>query len=409
VENGAVSGASRAELFARRARLRLELPDQTLESLGEATSDLELANGVSTGMYDAEYAELLERQRTLSGEAGDETTERQATMRLAGLLPRLGEQRRGLELLVGWVKRKPDDADAVRGLGEFAGAAEKWGAAAKAYQRLFEITQGDDQLDAVIRLAEAAERAGAPMDARPALEHVHARAPENEAIRSRLRRMYEAAGAFEQLAAIMMQEAEHATDEQTRFERLAEAADMSRRVQGGEKTAIAAYRRAMSIRPDDAHILVRPTDTLALVGEIEEAANLLDAAINVRAKKRTPELSELQHAMARVGRVAEDYEAVFAWLEAAIQSDRQNGAAASELAVLAMEQGELDVAIRALQAITLLKESAPMSRAEAYLRQGIIAEQKGDRKKAVFLAKRALTTEPDYDDAKSFLQKIGEA
>jgi hypothetical protein len=48
-----------------------------------------------------------------------------------------------------------------------------------------------------------------------------------------------------------------------------------------------------------------------------------------------------------------------------------------------------------------------MSRAEAYLRQGMIAEQKGDRKKAIFLAKRALTTEPEYGDAKLFLEQVG--
>jgi hypothetical protein len=48
-----------------------------------------------------------------------------------------------------------------------------------------------------------------------------------------------------------------------------------------------------------------------------------------------------------------------------------------------------------------------MSKAEAYLRQGMIAEQKGDAKKAVFLAKRALTQEPDYGDAKTFLERLG--
>jgi len=74
---------------------------------------------------------------------------------------------------------------------------------------------------------------------------------------------------------------------------------------------------------------------------------------------------------------------------------------------VAMERGEHDIAIKALQAITLLKGEAPMSKAEAYLRQGMIAEQKGDAKKAVFLAKRALTQEPDYVEAKVFLERIG--
>jgi len=221
--------------------------------------------------------------------------------------------------------------------------------------------------------------------------------------------MYEAAGAYAELAAIMIAEAEQASDDAVRFERLFEAGELSLRVQGGEATAIDAFRKAHALRRDDHRIVIKLTDTLGAIGEIEEAATLLDRAIDAFGKRRSPELAELQHAMARIGRLAGDWEAVFAWLDAAVQTDRQNGAAASELAVVAMERGELDVAIKALQAITLLKGEAPMSKAEAYLRQGMIAEQKGDPKKAVFLAKRALTQEPDYADAKAFLEKIGSA
>jgi tetratricopeptide (TPR) repeat protein len=270
-----------------------------------------------------------------------------------------------------------------------------------------EITTGGDQVDAVIRYAEACECTGAPMDARPALEQVYARSPNDEALRARLRRMYEAAGAFAELASIMIAEAEQAPDDRTRFERLSEAGDLSLRVEGGERVAIDAYRRAFTIQPEDHRIVIKLADLLGSVGEIEEAANILDHTIDVFGKRRSPELAELQHAMARIGRIAGDWEAVFAWLDAAVQTDRQNGAAASELAVVAMERGELDIAIKALQAITLLKGDAPMSKAEAYLRQGMIAEQRGDAKKAVFLGKRALTQDPEFADARAFLERLG--
>ena len=87
-------------------------------------------------------------------------------------------------------------------------------------------------------------------------------------------------------------------------------------------------------------------------------------------------------------------------------SDRQNGAVASELAALAMSRGEFDVAIKALQLVTLLKTPGPMSRAEAYLRQAAIAKHRGDIKKSALLAKRALTTEPEYQEAKTFLEEL---
>jgi tetratricopeptide (TPR) repeat protein len=401
--------ALRSQLLARRASLRLDLGEVSLETLGEAVGDLERANELSDNGYVQQLAEVLERQRQRASDEAAEATERSATMRLARVLPTMGEQRRGLELLVGWVKRKPDDADAVRGLGQFAADAQKWGAAAKAFQRLFEVTEGDEQIEAVVKLADACERAGSPMEARGALEDVYRRDPNSKLLRAQLRRMYEAAGAYQELAGLMIAEADNAPDDAVRYERLIEAGDLSHKVEGGERTAVVAYQRALALRPDDHQATISLCDALAVSGEIEEAATILDTAIYCHNKRRSPELSELQHCMARVGRIAEEYEAVFAWLEAAVQSDCQNGAAAAELAVIAMQQGELDAAIRALQAVTLLKEPGPMSRAEAYLRQGMIAEQKGDRKKAVFLAKRALTTDPEFADAKAFLEQLGEA
>lgn len=406
VDRASGRAQEQADLLATRASLRVEARDPDLETLSESVADLDAARSLVDSGYEKELASLLEQQRARAADLGDEATERAATMRLASVLPKIGEQRRGLELLVGWVKRKPDDADAVRGLGQFAADAEKWGAAAKAYQRLVEITEASDQVDAAIRLAEACEKAGAPMDARETLERVYAANPGNDMLRAQLRRMYEAAEAYEQLATILIAEAEQATEDETKAARLVEAGELSLRVEGGERTAVEAFRRAFDLNPADHRAVIKLADTLAQVGEIEEAANLLDQSIAAHEKKRSPELSELQHSMARVGRVAEDYEAVFAWLEAAIQTDRQNGAAAADLAVLAMEHGELEMAIKALQAITLLKSPGPMSRAEAYLRQGMIAEQKGDRRKAIFLAKRALTSEPDYEDAKAFLAQI---
>ena len=139
---------------------------------------------------------------------------------------------------------------------------------------------------------------------------------------------------------------------------------------------------------------------------LKKKASRLDEAIRRHGKRRSPELSLLQHAMAKVASAAGDDEAIFAWLEAALYSDRQNGAVASELATLAMTRGDFDVAIKALQLVTLLKNPGPMSRAEAYLRQAAIAKHRGDIKKSALLAKRAITTEPDYQEAKTFLDEL---
>ncbi|MBM4363514.1 MAG: tetratricopeptide repeat protein, partial [Deltaproteobacteria bacterium] len=403
----AVAAASRGPLLVIRARLAPAVSGREISVLAASVQDLDAAGTLGVGDLEPALASLLEDLRVVSGESGDEGAEREATMRLASLLPRVGDQRRGLELLVGWVKRNPGDAGAVRGLGQFAANAEKWSAAARAFARLVEITTGAEQVDAAVRLAEACEKGGVPMDARASLEAVYAANPGDDLLRGRLRRMYEAAGAFGELARIMVAEAEQAADDDTRFERLTEAADVSLRAEGGMPTAVDALRRAHALRPDAHAVVMKLADALAGSSAIEEAAQLLDQAIDAHGKRRSPDLSELQYCMARVGRLAGDWEAVFAWLDAAVQTDRQNGAAAAELAVVAMDRDELDTAVKALQAITLLKGECPMSKAEAYLRQGIIAERKGDPKKAVFLAKRALTQDPEYADARAFVERLG--
>ena len=72
-----------------------------------------------------------------------------------------------------------------------------------------------------------------------------------------------------------------------------------------------------------------------------------------------------------------------------------------------MESELYDLAVKALQAVTLLKSPGPMPRAEAYLRQAIIANTKGDKRKASLLGKRALNTDPNYEDARNFLDLLG--
>jgi len=48
-----------------------------------------------------------------------------------------------------------------------------------------------------------------------------------------------------------------------------------------------------------------------------------------------------------------------------------------------------------------------MSRAMAFLRQGMIARSQGDAKKAVFLARKALSEDATLEEARAFLREIG--
>ena len=68
---------------------------------------------------------------------------------------------------------------------------------------------------------------------------------------------------------------------------------------------------------------------------------------------------------------------------------------------------ELDVAVKALKAISLMKAPKPMSRAMAYLRQAIIAQHQGDARKAATLAKKAQAEDPGLEEATALLEQLG--
>jgi hypothetical protein len=75
----------------------------------------------------------------------------------------------------------------------------------------------------------------------------------------------------------------------------------------------------------------------------------------------------------------------------------------ADVALRAIELGELELANRALRAVTLLKVPGPMSRALAYQYMGDIAHRQGDPKRALVLLKRALTEDPSLEGARALV------
>jgi tetratricopeptide (TPR) repeat protein len=354
-----------------------------------------------------DLAALLERKMQLAQARGDDTTERSALLRLAAELPPLGHSRHALLLLGDWLGRHPEDTAAALMRAERAFDAKDYQTAASASLDLFHAAQGADRKAAALRYAQACEAAGEPFAARTVLEQLYHDDPTDAEAGVRLKRLYEDASAFDELAELLIREADAPQNHAQRHSLLLRAADMLLKSSASQARAVQIYEAALALQPEDHQTVVGLSGAYTLNGNIEEACALLEAAIKGHGKRRSRELSELQHAMSRVAQAAGDDEGRFAWLDAALQSDRRNGDVASELAVFAMDRNDHEVAVKALQLITLLKEDCSMSRAEAYLRQAIIAQQRSDLKKAALLAKRALATDPDYVAAKTFLNEIG--
>lgn len=402
-----LSNDRRGVLLHLRAVVRARTDEHSLAAISEAIRDLDVAKGLGTHGAQEDLIALLERQRQLAEAESDEGAERSAVLRLSQLLPAVNQAEASLDLLRRWAEKSPSDSEAVSIWGQIALQAANWPAAMNAFNHLFTVASGSRKLEAALNLAEACENAGVPMDAREVLEQINREMPGETTVRSRLRRMYEAAGARKELAGLLLAQAENEQDRDARYQLLIDAGDMLVKTGEASETAVLAFEQALKLRARDHAATVGLSKSYTLAGQIEQACKLLESAIKSHGKKRSPELSQLQHAMALIAQAAGDEDGRFAWLDAALQSDRKNGDVASELAVFAMERGDFDSAIKALQLVTLLKEECPMSRAEAYLRQGIIAQQRGDNKKAALLGKRALTADAEYHPAQEFLDQLG--
>jgi tetratricopeptide (TPR) repeat protein len=401
--------AARAGLLRVRGGLRVREFPQSADALELAVADLQAAVALASNEaleIRGELSLVLDHLRGLYHDVGDDQGERAVVLRQASLLPKIDDSFEVLETLASWLREHPLDTTVAVRLGELATDAEDHGTAAFAYARLLDASEGDSRRDAVLKFADAAENAGTAMVARSALEAVQRENPSDETLRQRLRQMYEVAGAYAELGEILHDQAQQSADPEEKFRLYCEAGELFLKAEVGA-AACEIFQRALELKPDAYGVVSLLGDAYLALGEVDSATRVLEQAVEAHGKRRTPELSLLQHGLARVARMRGDENLVISLLEAALLTDRQNGHAASDLAVFAQERGMFDTAIKALQLVTLLKTPAPMSRAEAYLRQAIIANQQGDAKKAVLLARRATAADPDFAEAHGFLQELG--
>jgi golgin subfamily B member 1 len=344
--------------------------------------------------------------REAAAEAGDYENEQSATMRLARLLRKTGEEDRARKVLSRWVERYPKDAEAIRELIKMDELAKRWDDVAGGYRRLIKLETGPARVEAGMRFADACEKVGSPEAARGPLEELFHADQSNETVRSRLRKLYEKLGLNRELSNLLLADANFATDDEHKFELLKEAGQLRLKSFESAATAIGPLTEALDLKPNDLLITLLLTDAYIAAGINSDAVHLLQTAIDRYGDRRSREVAALQHRMARAAG-AEDPEIELHWLALAWESYPQSGEVASELAELAMDLNKHELALKALRALAAMRTPAPISRPMALLKQAKIAQVQGDERKAAFLAKKALSEDPGLGEAQQFLEELG--
>ncbi len=398
LESG-VEVAQRVNLLLWRSHLRMELEAGT-----QAIEDLEEAYLLDAELVGPRLIAGLDQHRGLASERGDLEAERAATLRLGTLLAEGGQNAAARELISAWVEREPRDREALYFLRDLDTADGEWGGVVATCSRLVMVDEGDAQVDAALRLAEAAEQAGMPEGARSGLELVHHAQPAVSEIRDRLRRIYEQVGAQRELATLLLVDAEYAEDEETKYSFYRHAAEVYLALQDPSSAAEPAGR-ARELKPDDHGSTTLHIDVLTAAGQVDEAIAVLEPAIAAH-KRRSPELAQLHQRMAHIAAARGDRDGHLDWLKKAFDVDRKSAQIAAELAQLATEMGDYDLALKPLRAITLMDDSGPISRVMALLWEAKIEHARGNHAKAELWAKKALREDPNFSEAQEFLDQI---
>lgn len=397
-----ISGPETLPLLLTRSDL-----SRNVGNLASAITDLENALEFDQDLVEPMLLSVLEDHRVATRTAEDLEGERTATMRLIELFDARSNEESAREMLLAWIERDNRDSAALQRLRDMDNAAERWAGVVSACSYLVEIETGDEQILNALLLADAANAVGEPDKGRIGLERVHQAQPESGDIRDRLRTLYADTEAHRELAGLLLTDAAWTDDLDERYEKFRHAADLFVNQLGDAAAAVEPAQKARELRPDDHATIVLVADVLVASQQIEEAIAMLEPAIASH-KRRSPELAALQYRMAKVSAATGDQENQLAWLKKAFDVDRKNGDIASELAHLATELQDYDLALKPLRAITLMDSPGPVSRVMALLWEAKIEHARGNRAKAELWAKKALREDPEYAEASEFLAQISE-
>ncbi|HXX70399.1 MAG TPA: tetratricopeptide repeat protein [Polyangiaceae bacterium] len=391
----------RSPLLASRAGVKAALGDQTGQ-----LEDLEAAFSIEPETHAAALAAELDRARARAATIDDEAGVRNARLRLAQVLPFAGDADGARAALEALLKNDPRDREAWRVRATLESALERWDAASEAWSKLLALEGGTAAVDAALSFAEACERAGRPAEARNALEQALLADRTHRAVRDRLEQVYEVTGAWHELARLATDDARATNDPEERFGHLLRAGWLLLTSANDATGSVAPLEEAVGLRPADLDGIALLSDAYIAAGRAADAAARLEEVVAPHRGRRARELAPLHVRLARAAHELGNSDAEALSLVHALECDAQNGDVCAEVAVRAFELGQLDLATRALRAVTLLKTPGPMTKAVAYHYMGEIARQQGDPKRAIALLRRAISEDPTLEEARGLLDFI---
>jgi golgin subfamily B member 1 len=396
---------------------------------------------------DAELADLLKSQLDAAHDRGDVNAELALLVRLGDVQEeRLGDVIAAQATYEQVLSRDPGHRGGLEAVARMSERRADWERASEVLKVLVAHATDASGVMWALRLAEAREKLGDASGAEEALQEGLKLDPGNGGLRAMLRVRYEKAEKWAELAALLVGDADVIARAypdarvgaqetlprgsvspaprqqsgsmppppvvpapvQEQLKLLRRAADIHLTKRQQPEDAIPVLERAAELVPHDRELLLALCEAYHAAHRERDATRILEQVIASFGTRRTKELAQYHHRLARARTELGETELALAQLEMAFKIDPGSVSVLRDLGILAFDTNDLDRAQKTFRALLLqrLEPGSGISKGEVFYYLGEISARQGDRPKAVQMLERALENDPALERARSRLVEL---
>jgi tetratricopeptide (TPR) repeat protein len=427
-----------AETVERRIELRLESAALFLDKLDarddaaeqlRAVLDEDRTNERATVLLaqifektgrDAELAELYGTQVEEARARGDGALELSFSVRLGEVYEsRLGDVAKAVETFHAVLERDPKHAQALLAVARLEEKRGDKAAAAAALARLLDVSQGAEAIKVALRLADLHAALRDAEQTRAVLERALGLDRRDLEVRRRLLALYESSSAWRELADLVAENAELASEPTEKVALYKKAAELHRQKRNDPGSAADLLEKASALVPQDRELLLALCDAFSDSGRGKRSIEALQKIVDSFGGRRSKELAGIHFRLARAQAAEGDVDKAIEELDTAFKIDpgsipvlRERGVLSLELADKTTDEKQkeahVDRALKTFQALMMQKldDKSPITKAEVFYYMAEVSRRQGNDKKAIQMLERALDNDKNLGVAKELMAKL---
>ena len=430
----------RAELRLESARICIEKLNAPTEGIEHLTAVLDeipshvgavelLASMLEKEGRDDELADLYARQIDLAGDEGDQPKQLLFRVKQAELYEtRLNDPERAIEGYQAVLAADDNFRPALEAVARLYEQQDETDNAAQAYEKLlhYELNHLDEGEAATrVRLAEKTRELFTSLDDHEAaarglevtLEAGQLGSDEVSQLRDHLRTIYRDQEDWGKLAALIASEASEADDDDEKVVLLRKAADIHSGKRDDHAAAAALLDQAVDLKPDDRDLMLALCDAYNESGRGKAAIEVLGKIVESYGGRRSKDLAEIHHRIAKAHLAEGDPLAAMKELENARKMDPGSVAILFALGTLSLRLAESDDDAKAAHLkrsansfrsllLQRLDSASLVSKSDVFYHLARVSHLDGDNKKAKQMAERALSGDKSHEGAKALLEEL---